>query len=88
MFKSKKAQVSLINAMLGLMLFIALIQLINPIKDTITDARDVSNLDCDNTSITTGNKGTCVVTDWTLFGFVGTGIFVAIGILGIKKLIT
>ncbi len=82
MFRTKKSQAILVGAMLGFLAFITIVQLITPIKDSIIDARDTDSLDCGNSSITTGNKATCVIVDWTLPGFVGMVVFTAIGIAG------
>jgi len=80
MFKGKKGQVILISAMLGFLAYLAVVQFIAPLKDFTQDTRSVSGLDCGNASVSTGVKATCVVVDWTLFGYVGAVIFVAIGI--------
>ncbi len=57
-------------------------QLLGPIKDATSDARSVSQLDCDNSSITTGNKATCVVIDFMMFGFAGAVIAIIFGGIG------
>lgn len=72
----------MVGAMLGFLAFVAVIQMIDPIKSSINDARGVASLDCGNSSITTAQKSTCVIVDWTLPGFVGMVIFTAIGIAG------
>ena len=71
---NNKGQAIFAGIMIFIMVFITVVILIEPIKDQITISRDVTHLDCDNASITTGQKATCVVTDFTLFYFVGMGI--------------
>ena len=68
--------------MMGVMIWIAFSQLLGPIKDATSDARSVSQLDCDNSSITTGNKATCVVIDFMMFGFAGAVIAIIFGGIG------
>ena len=82
--KSKKAQGILVGIMMFVVAFIVIVQFIGPIKDQITTARNPSSLDCTNTSITTGDKSTCVVVDITLFYFVGMAIGAAAIFLGGK----
>lgn len=75
--------------MVGLMVFIVAVQFIGPIKEQIQDARDVSALDCTNSSITTAMKGTCIIVDWTLPYFIAIIIAVGAGTIigfGTKKL--
>lgn len=77
------------GAMTAIVVFIMAVQFIDPIKDQITDARDVTALDCGNTSISTGNKATCIVVDWTLPYFIAMIIAVGAGMItgfGVKKI--
>lgn len=77
------------GAMTAIIVFIMAVQFITPIKDQIIDARDVSALDCTNTSISTGNKATCIVVDWALPYFIAMIIAVGAGLItgfGAKKL--
>jgi uncharacterized membrane protein YgaE (UPF0421/DUF939 family) len=78
---NKKAAGTMIffGMMIGVMVWIAFTQLLGPVKDQLSDARSVSQLDCSNTSITTGTKATCVIVDWTLFGWAGAVIAAIIG---------
>lgn len=71
---NNKGQTVFAGIMIFFMVFITIISLIEPLKDQITTSRDVSHLDCANSSISVGTKGTCVVVDFTLFYFVGMGI--------------
>ena len=57
--------------MISVMIWIGFTQLLGPAKDTLEDARSVSQLDCGNTSISIGTKATCIIVDWTLFGWAG-----------------
>ncbi len=85
-----KGQAIFFGMMIGVMVFIALTQMITPIKDSITEAREVGNLDCTNSSISIGTKATCVIVDWTLPYYVGGALAAAIGgmgVLGLKKLV-
>lgn len=74
----------LLGIMLGLMIWIAFVQTLEPVKNEIQNARGVNALDCINTTITTGNKAACVVVDWMLFGWAGAIVIVAVGAAGGK----
>jgi len=67
------------SVFLGLMLFVFIFilanVLIDPMKDFITDSRDGDSLDCTNSSITIGERGTCIVVDLSLPLFVALLIF-------------
>ena len=82
----KKAQVgfgayALFGMMMGLMVWIAFTQLLGPATDSAQEARSVDGLDCDNESISTGTKGTCIVVDWAVFGWAGAIVAVIIGLV-------
>lgn len=79
MFNNKKSQVIFFGIMMGIMVFIAMVETITPIKDTITTARDADHLDCTNSSNSVGTKATCVVIDFSLFYYVGVMMAAAIG---------
>ena len=81
---NKKAAGGMIffGMMLSVMIWIAFTQLLGPVKDQTEEARSVSQLDCANTSISTGVKATCIVIDWTLFGWAGAVIAAIIGAAG------
>ncbi len=80
----KKGQMVFFGIMISVMIWIAFSQLLGPVKDQITTARAVDQLDCANSSNSVGTKATCVVTDWTLFGWAATIISVIIGAAGGK----
>jgi hypothetical protein len=83
---NKRGQLAFLGVMLFVMMFIAVIILINPIKEQITLARDADHLDCANTSISDGTKMTCIVVDWTFPIYIGTGFAVALGFIGLRRL--
>ena len=47
------------------MAFVIVVSLMGPFKEFITDARAPNNLNCSSTSITTGTKMVCIITDAT-----------------------
>ncbi|KKL06233.1 hypothetical protein LCGC14_2598070 [marine sediment metagenome] len=81
---NKKAAGGMIffGMMIGVMIWIAFTQLLGPVTTATGDARSVSQLDCANSSISTGTKGTCVIVDWMLFGWAGAIIAGIIGAAG------
>ena len=78
---NKKAAGGMIffGIMIGVMVWIAFTQLLGPVTDATGNARSVSQLDCANSSISIGTKGTCVIVDWMLFGWAGAVIAAIIG---------
>ncbi len=84
MIKHKKATGAMIffGMMMGVMIWIAFTQLLGPVTDALGNARAADQLDCDNESISMGTKGTCVIVDWTLFGWAGAVIASIIGAAG------
>ena len=68
--------------MISVMIWITFTQLLGPIQDSLEDARSVQQLDCANSSISIGTKATCVIVDYTLFGWAGAVIAAIIGAAG------
>jgi len=77
----KKSQAVFAGIMVAVMVFIVLVQFIEPIKDQVIVSRNATNLDCTNSSISTGQRMTCIVADLFLFYFFGAGIAAGIGYL-------
>lgn len=63
MAMNKKAQAALVNMMVAIVVIIFAFQFINPLKTEVIDARNATNLDCTNTTITTGQKLSCIAVD-------------------------
>lgn len=82
---NKKGQLVLVGFMIAVLLFFAVIVMIEPVKDGITIARDSDHLDCTNTSISTGTKMTCIFVDAWLPIWIGFGLAIAAAYMGIKE---
>lgn len=68
---NKKAQMSLgIAIVIAILIFLMGIPVINILKPEIDTARGSSGLDCTNTSITDGNRLTCLGVDIVLPYFI------------------
>ena len=67
----KKGQGIFVGIMIGIMIFIVAVIFIEPIKEVVIIARNTDNLDCTNSSISTGNRMTCILVDMYLFYFFG-----------------
>lgn len=67
---NKKGQTIFVGIGIAVMVFLTVIAMIPALKDGITTARDVSHLDCNNSSISVGTQATCIVVDFWLFYFV------------------
>ncbi len=88
MVLNKKSQVIFFGIMVAVMTFIVLVQFIAPIKDQVIISRNATNLDCDNASISAGQRMTCIITDLFLFYFFAAGIATAIGFLTGKRILS
>lgn len=71
---NNKGQAVFLGIMVFVMVFIVMVQFITPIKNQISEARASDKLDCTNSSISVGVKGTCVIVDWYLPYFMGVVI--------------
>lgn len=69
--QNTSGQALVVGLMIFMMVFVTAIILIQPIKELIIDARDTDQLDCGNTSISTGQKATCLIVDLFLPYFIG-----------------
>jgi len=67
---NNKGQVALIGLAIGIFIFLLGMTMINPIRDVIDEARGSNQLDCSNTSISDGQKMTCLAVDLTLPYFI------------------
>ena len=89
---NKKGQVFFYSLMLGILILVLALALAGPVKDTIDNARNGTmtegspGLDCSNESISTYDKGACVVADLTIFHFIG-GLIMIGGAVIVAKII-
>lgn len=83
---NKKGQLVFLGIMIGLLVIITLISISGSLKSVVDLAR--TEMDCSNTSISDATVATCIVSDWTFFGFIGTGIIVGITYIYLRKLQT
>lgn len=77
---------ALVGLMIAVLMFIAVVAMIEPLRDNVSTAR--SGLNCDWTNLSTGEDMTCIIVDSSLPAYIGIGIFVALGYIGIKRLRT
>jgi len=84
--KGKKGQFIFAGIMIAIMVFIAAVALITPLKDVIELGRDANHLDCTNTSIGVGVRATCILVDMWLFYFVGVVIAGGMGFVTGKRI--
>ena len=87
----KKGQAIMYGAMISLMLFLVVVAVLPVFKDTLTDVRAPNTatsygMDCGNTSISTGEKGACIIVDWSLQYWAGIMLALAAIYLTGKKL--
>ena len=80
---NRRGQVLVLGMMIAVFVFIFAIITAPVIKDMINYGR--AEMDCSNTSITTGQKMTCIAIDLILPYFIGAVIFGAVAYLFIKN---
>lgn len=64
--------------MMAIVIFAAVASMGVPIKDLTADARSASNLNCDGTGLTTGERLSCIMTSLFPFVFYGLGFAASI----------
>ena len=84
--KNKRGQQVFVGIMAAIVVFIALVQLITPIKTVVTQAR--TDMSCSLTNNTVGTQATCVLVDWYMPYFIAAGIAVSIGFITQKRYVT
>jgi hypothetical protein len=67
---NNKGQMALVGLMIGVFIFLLGMTFINPMKDVITEVRGAGQLDCSNSSISDGEKMTCLAVDLILPYFI------------------
>lgn len=78
---NKSGQALFLAIMLSVFFFMVAFVFIAPLSDTIDEARDNSQLDCSNSSISDGKKATCLIVDIYLPYFIGVVLAVAAGLI-------
>lgn len=81
--RSRRGQILLFGMMVAVFVFIFAIITAPVLKDMINYGR--AEMDCSNTSISTGEKITCIAIDLILPYFIGAVIFGAVAYLFIKN---
>ena len=86
---NKRGQVWGYSLSLGIVLFVLALALAPAGQDFVDDAMNSSTsdfigLDCNNESISNFQKGTCVITDYSLPYFFGGLILLALSVIGAR----
>lgn len=84
---NNKGQVIFLTFMIALTLIVLALGLAFPVKESIDIARNSNNLNCTNSTISTFDKGACIVADLTIFHYIGGLIFIAGMIVAAKVII-
>jgi len=71
MAMNRRGQAMLVGVMIAIFVFVFAIICIPALKEVTNLARGTTSLDCTNSSISTGNKMTCLIVDLYLPYFVG-----------------
>lgn len=78
---NRTGQTMLLGIMLSVFFFMIAFVFIAPLSQIVEDARDSSQLDCSNSSISDGSKATCLITGVMLPYFIGVVLAVAAGLI-------
>lgn len=97
MVLNNNGQVFFYSLMLGILVLVLALALSGPVKETVDSVRNQSTsilytnqstsnpgLDCTNSSISNFDKATCVISDLSLFHFIGGLIMIAGAIMTAK----
>jgi len=83
MVLNKKSQVFFYTLMLGILLIVLALGLSGSVKDIVDSARNETTsegqlgLNCTSSDISNFDKGACIISDLTIFHFIGGIIFIA-----------
>ena len=80
-----KGQVALFTIGIAVLVFIVVVVFTQPLKQMTEEARDSSHMDCANTSISTGTKLACIVTDLYTFGFIAAVLGAGISYISLRN---
>jgi len=89
---NSKAQVFFFTLMLGIVIIIVALAFAGPVKDFVDSTRNETTMDggtglnCTSPVISDFDKATCIVTDLTIFHFIGGLIFIAGAVIVVKIL--
>lgn len=85
---NNKGQVVFLTMMIGIVIIVLALAFAPGLKSQIDVTRGATGLNCTNTSISTFDQATCVVTDLNMFYFVGGLIFIAGAVLVGRRLLS
>jgi len=87
---NNNGQVFFYTLMLGILVIVIALALAGPVKDIVDSARNQTTdegqlgLDCSNSSISTYDKGACIISDLSIFHFISSLIFIAGAVITAK----
>jgi len=94
---NNRAQIFFYSLMLGILVLVLALALASPVKEIVDSTRNQSTsvlytnqstsspgLDCSNSTISIFDKGACVVSDLSIFHFIGGLIFMAGAIISAR----
>jgi hypothetical protein len=77
MMNNKHGQVIAYTLMLGTVIIILALALAPVVKEQVDNSRNATNMDCSNASVSNFVKATCVISDISIFYFIGGLVFIA-----------
>lgn len=80
-----RGQTIMVGMMLAITIIILTLGLAPGVREFVDDARDSSNMDCDNSSISDFDQAGCIAVDLTTFYFIGGLLFIALAVFTARK---
>ena len=84
---NNKGQMLILKIMVAVVIFIIILIMIAPLKESITATTNATGLNCSNPAIADENKGTCIIVDFFLFYLIGAAISVGMAYIAGRKTI-
>ena len=83
---NKKSQMLVLKLMVGIIIFIIVMIMIQPVKESVVEVTNSTvGLNCTSPTISTEYKAACIVTDFLLFYIIGAAISVGMAYIAGKR---
>ena len=83
---NNKAQTLFLKFMISIAIIVTVLALAPLISEMNVSLRDVSNMDCDNSSISNFDKLGCLSSDASVFLIIGGSLFIGFAVFTIRRL--
>jgi len=84
---NNKSQLLILKIMVAIIIFIIVLIMVNPLKESINNATNSTELNCSAADLAVETQATCIVTDFLLFYIVGAAISVGMAYIAGRRTI-